>query len=88
MDKEEAQKAPKDVLQDLHTFMCTELREELKALPRGEKGRAAIFTVIARFLKDNGIEALASPKSPIAALLADLPFGEYTFTQGGTTINH
>lgn len=35
---------------------------------------AATLSVIRQFLKDNGIEALATPGSPIASLASALPF--------------
>ena len=79
-------KTSQEVLQELHTTLCETFDDELRGLKTGEKGNAAMLAAAARFLKDNGIEAVASPKSPIAGLLADLPFGDSDFTQGGEVI--
>lgn len=81
-----SKKTSNEVLQELHTSLCEAFAAEIRAQTRGEKGNAAMLAAVARFLKDNGIEAIASPKSPIAGLLADLPFGDSDFTQGGEVI--
>ena len=83
-----SKKTSKEVLQELHTLLCETFAAEIKAQPKGEKGNAAMLAAAARFLKDNGIEAIASPNSPIAGLLADLPFGDSDFTQGGVVVGN
>ena len=83
-----SKKTSKEVLQELHTLLCEAFSQEIRTMPSGEKGNAAMLTAAARFLKDNGIEAIASPNSPIAGLLADLPFGDSDFTQGGVVVGN
>lgn len=81
-------KPSQEVLQGLHTLLCETFTAEIRAMSKGEKGNAALLTAAARFLKDNGIEAVAAPKSPIAGLLAELPFGDSDFPQCGEVLGN
>ena len=63
-------KASKDILEALHNAVALDLLGKIKS---GEATAAELSAAI-KFLKDNGIEALASPNSPMANLLDALPF--------------
>ena len=57
-------KADKDLLDQLHGLMAKTMKNKLES---GEV-TASDLNVIRQFLKDNGIEALASPDSPMGEL--------------------
>jgi hypothetical protein len=63
-------KATIGALNDLHGLVATELARKI----RNGEATAADFAVAAKFLKDNHIEALPSPGSPLASLVDSLPF--------------
>lgn len=44
----------------------------IREMPAGEKGLAAILNVARQFVKDNGIEAIAAPGSPLGNLTDNL----------------
>ncbi|WAW10010.1 hypothetical protein NB640_12445 [Oxalobacter vibrioformis] len=62
--------APKEKLGELHTALAEVLLAEIKK----DETPAAILNVARQFLKDNGIEALAVPTSPLGQLATVLPF--------------
>jgi len=63
-------KASFDLLDALHSAVAEELLGKVKS---GE-ATAAEISVAVKFLKDNGVEALAVPNSPVGNLLNSLPF--------------
>ncbi|GAA0687657.1 hypothetical protein ISN75_14185 [Dyella marensis] len=77
--------ASKEALNALHTAIAEKLTESIEAMPAGEKGLAAILNVARQFVKDNGIEALPSPGSPMSKLTNKL--SEYPFDPQGDSIN-
>jgi len=66
--------ATKDALNALHGEFAKSLAQKLK----DGTATAADLSVIRQFLKDNNIEALSVPGSPLGALTDALPFA----TQG------
>lgn len=65
-------KASFDLLDALHSAVAHQLLEKIQT---GE-ATAAEISVAVKFLKDNHIEALAVPDSPISNLLEALPFSD------------
>lgn len=61
----------RDALADLHVELTKDLTKRLK---RKDGATAAELSVIRQFLKDNGIDALNEPGSPINELASNLPF--------------
>lgn len=82
--------ATKESMGELHGALANKLTD---MLTKGETAvtkdgevvqlppSAATLSVIRQFLKDNGIEALATPGSPLASLATGLPF------PGGPLVN-
>lgn len=69
--------ASKDSLEALHTAIADKLTESIESMEPGDKGLAALLNVARQFCKDNGIEAVAAPGSPMGGLagkLAEFPF--------------
>lgn len=70
-----------DNLQSLHELLALDLLDRLKngekVVAGGEavvvKASASTLNVIRQFLKDNGIEAVRTPKNPLGRLAANLP---------------
>jgi hypothetical protein len=60
----------KQALQDAQR----ELIEDLRKMIREGTATAADRSCLRQFLKDNNVESLPVPGSPMASLLADLPF--------------
>lgn len=60
----------KEILESLHKAIANELVDRIKS----GAATAADLSVAVKFLKDNGINAVAAPDSPIANLMANLPF--------------
>jgi hypothetical protein len=63
-------KASKDIMEELHGAVAKDL---LGKIATGE-AKANDLGVAVRFLKDNGVEAIAVDGSPLANLLESLPF--------------
>lgn len=61
-------KASSDALNDLHNMIAQQLAKKLES---GEWDAATMGAAI-RFLKDNGITAVAAPGSPLSNLLDEL----------------
>ena len=59
----------KEKLEQLHDLLTQEL---LKRIQEGE-ATPALLNVARQFLRDNGIESLALPGSPLGDLLSQLP---------------
>jgi hypothetical protein len=69
-------KATEAQLSLLHGVVAEQLKKRIES---GE-ATAADFGAAIKFLKDNGIEAVKTPGSPLAGLLESLPFaGEDDF---------
>lgn len=69
--------ASKESLEALHSAIADKLTESIKEMPAGEKGLAALLNVARQFVKDNGIEAVPTPGSPLGKLndkLKEFPF--------------
>ncbi len=60
----------KETLEILHTGLADELLQRIKS---GE-ATSADLSVARQFLKDNGIDAYATPDSPLGNLISQLPF--------------
>ena len=60
----------KEALQAAQTELIGELRKRIKE----GTATAADLSCLRQFLKDNNVESLPVPGSPMAGLLADLPF--------------
>lgn len=63
-------KATSKELDALHALVAQTLAAKL----RSGEATAAEISVAVKFLKDNGIEAVVAPSSPMAALTDSLPF--------------
>ena len=59
----------KDLLADLHKVLAEQLLDRIK----DPAAKSADLNVARQFLKDNGIEALATQGSPLAELVNTLP---------------
>lgn len=59
----------KDLLADLHKVLAEQLLDRIK----DPEAKSADLNVARQFLKDNGIEALATQGSPLADLVNTLP---------------
>jgi peptide subunit release factor 1 (eRF1) len=69
--------ASKESLETLHSAIATKLTDAIEKMDAGEKGLAALLNVARQFVKDNGIEAVPAPNSPLGTLadkLKDYPF--------------
>ncbi|NBN98723.1 MAG: hypothetical protein EBV19_05715 [Flavobacteriia bacterium] len=64
-------------LEELHTIVAEELVSRIKS---GE-AKPADLAVAVKFLKDNGVDALASDESPLKRLAQVLPFSDTQLTQ-------
>lgn len=82
-------RASDEALELLHAALADTLSEAVKrvktsiapAIEGAEptevpKGAASLLNVARQFLKDNGIEAIPSPDSPMKSLVDSLPFDE------------
>ncbi len=68
-----------DILEQLHSGLATAMLIDLQGyIDRGEPVPPALLGAISKFLKDNKIEALAVPNSPVHKLAASLPFPSKT----------
>lgn len=65
-------KATKDLLDQLHGALAKELLDRINS---GE-AKPADLNAARQFLKDNGIEALTLPGSPLGKLAEALPFSD------------
>ena len=63
-------KAPQETLENLHSQVANELSDRIAS---GEASSADMSNAI-KFLRDNGIEGLAVPDSPLGDLINVLPF--------------
>lgn len=61
-----------DQLNDLHGLVANELARKI----RSGEATAAEIAVATKFLKDNNVQQLAVAGSPMANLVASLPFPE------------
>ena len=59
-------------LEELHTVVAEELLNRV----RSGDAKPADLAVAVKFLKDNGVDALASNDSPLKRLAQSLPFAE------------
>lgn len=69
--------ASKKALEDLHNAIASKLTTSIEAMEPGDKGLAALLNVARQFVKDNGIEAVPTPGSPLGGLAAkvtEFPF--------------
>jgi len=61
-----------DVLKQIHNALCSDL---LNKILSGEASSADL-SVARQFLKDNGIDCVAEPGTPITKLALSLPFDD------------
>ncbi len=66
--------ASKSALEELHDTLATVLTKALDGEPN-----AALLNVARQFLKDNGIEAVVVPGTPIAGLQKKVEEGKFPF---------
>ena len=64
------------VLEELHTLVAEELTQRI----RTGDAKPADLAVAVKFLKDNGVDALASDESPLKRLAQILPFNDTELT--------
>ena len=64
-----SKRAPEEALNDLHADLAKALAREVQS----ENVSPAMLNVARQFLKDNHIEGVATPKSPLANLADSLP---------------
>jgi hypothetical protein len=64
------------VLEELHTLVAEELTQRI----RTGDAKPADLAVAVKFLKDNGVDALASNDSPLKRLAQVLPFNDTELT--------
>lgn len=70
-------KATTDQLDALHGELAKTLRDEIKRMSSAgedKKGLASLMSVARQFLKDNNVETVPLPGSPLGSLADDLPF--------------
>lgn len=67
-----ADKKVSEILNELHEAVASDLLFKIKS---GE-AKAADLSVAAKFLKDNGIEAIPTNNSTLVQLLEEMPFDE------------
>jgi hypothetical protein len=65
-------KATEDQLDALHGELAAQLASKI----RSGEATAADMAVARQFLKDNGIQSLPTPKSPLGELADSLPFAD------------
>lgn len=63
-------KATRDSLENLHGAIATALADKI----RSGDATAADLAVARQFLKDNGIDSIATPNNPLGHLAGQLPF--------------
>lgn len=71
--------ATKDQLNTLHALLAESFATALSTKQVDENGNivppsSAMMNVIRQFLKDNNVEALDTPNSPLRKLVSTLPF--------------
>ena len=73
--------ASKQDLEGLHVLVCKVLQNELT---KGREGDipASLIAQAVNFLKNNGVEAVPTPNSPIQNLVDSLPFSGDDGDQG------
>jgi|TARA_R100000951_G_scaffold99477_2_gene89858 hypothetical protein len=76
--------ATNKTLADLHEGIAQELLSRV----RSGEATAAELSVATKFLKDNGIEAVAAQDSPLANLAASLPMFDASTDDEETHIEH
>jgi len=75
-----------DAIGVIHGKLAKVFTEALDTIDPHEKGAAALFNVIRQFVKDNGVDALPAPGSPLGDLadkVAEFPFDP----SAGMTVN-
>lgn len=76
--------ATSKTLGDLHEGIAQELLSRI----RSGEATAAELSVATKFLKDNGIEAIAAQDSPLANLAASLPMFDASENDEDTNFTH
>jgi hypothetical protein len=76
-------KATKDLLDQLHGALAEEL---IKRIQDGD-AKPADLNAARQFLKDNGIEAVATPDSNLGKLAQVLPFSDEHEDEGDYAVN-
>jgi len=74
-------RASVDTIGVIHSKLAKVFIEALDTVDPAERGAAAILNVIRQFVKDNGVDALPAPGSPLGNLadkVADFPFDPST----------
>lgn len=69
--------ATKPELEALHAKVATKLTDALDQMDHETKGLAAVLNVARQFLKDNNIEAVPAPGTPLGKLadkVTEFPF--------------
>jgi len=63
-------------LGELHSLLCTVMKQQLKLTDEEGRVNAAVLGHVARFLKDNGIEAAAEYSKELQELSEEFPFDD------------
>ena len=63
-------------LGELHSLLCTVMKQQLKLTDQEGRVNAAVLGHVARFLKDNGIEAAAEYSKELQELSEEFPFDD------------
>ncbi|QDS19385.1 hypothetical protein [Xanthomonas citri] len=58
-------KASKDSMERLHGAIADKLSDTIENMEAGDKGLAALLNVARQFLKDNGIDSVATETNPV-----------------------
>lgn len=63
-------------LGELHSLLCTVMKQQLQLTDEEGRVNAAVLGHVARFLKDNGIEAAAEYSKELQELSEEFPFDD------------
>lgn len=63
-------------LEDLHSLLCKVMKQQLQITDEEGRVNAAVLGHVARFLKDNGIEAAAEYSKELQELSEEFPFDD------------
>lgn len=68
--------ASEAALSELHNLLCSVMKQQLKITDEEGRVNAAVLGHVARFLKDNGIEAAAEYSKELQELSEEFPFDD------------
>lgn len=68
--------AAEEELGELHSLLCKVMKQQLTLTDEDGRVNAAVLGHVARFLKDNGIEAAAEYSKELQELSEEFPFDD------------